>query len=243
MSSKFMVLDVEGYSACRPYDVGYKISDKNGTSYAEKSFAIMPAVFDNMCYKSDMQAVKGLAGAHEMAHKNIEEILNDNKNKYNKVFDINSFYFEFLRDIQEHNIKRVWAYNCSFDKSALARLFGNKFDIIENMVTFCDIIPAILYTKLLNKNYIDFCKSNNFVTPKGNIQTKAETVYRYLTGNTNFEEEHTGLADVQIETEILLMAMRETKNPKRKPCQAWKIIKEFCVVNDIELPIPTNSEN
>lgn len=237
MSSKFMVLDVEGYSACRPYDVGFKVTDKSGKTYEEHSVAIMPATFENMCYKAGKALVSGLAGAHEMAHRNIEEICNDTQGKYIKCFDIDKFYFAFVTVIQKYNIKRIWAYNCSFDRAALNRLFGDeRFNIINSMVEFCDIIPAILHTRLLNKEYIDFCKKNKFITEKGNIQTKAEVVYKFLTGNLNFEEEHTGLADVQIETEILLTAMKESKNVKRKPCQAWKIIREFCVINDIELP-------
>lgn len=35
------------------------------------------------------------------------------------------------------------------------------------------------------------------------MTTNAETVYKYLTKNADFEEEHTGLADVRIELEIL----------------------------------------
>ena len=35
------------------------------------------------------------------------------------------------------------------------------------------------------------------------MTTNAETVYKYLTKNADFEEEHTGLADVHIELEIL----------------------------------------
>lgn len=239
MSKKFIVLDVEGYSACRPYDVGFQVVDKSGKVYERYSVAVMPAVFDNMCYKSDLLHVESLKTAHEMAHRNIEEILNDTQGKYIKCFNIEKFWTAFISIIQKYNIKRIWAYNCSFDSSALNRLFGEeKFSILCSMVEFCDIIPAILYTRLLNEDYINFCKSNGFITAKGNIQTKAEVVYKYLTNNVNFEEEHTGLADVQIETEILLTAMNETKHPRRRPCQAWKIIREFCAVNDIDLPIP-----
>lgn len=216
-----------------------KLRIKAGKLFEEHSVAIMPATFENMCYKADKALVKGLMAAHEMAHRNIEEICNDVDDKYIKCFDVDKFYFAFIGIIQKYNIKRVWAYNCTFDKSALNRLFGDeKFSVISSMVEFCDIIPAILHTKLLNKEYINFCKKNGFITEKGNIQTKAEVVYKFLTNNLNFEEEHTGLADVQIETQILITAMKESKNVKRKPCQAWKIIREFCVVNDIELPIP-----
>lgn len=239
MSRKFIVLDVEGYSTCRPYDVGFKVLDKSGKTYEEYSTAIMPAVFDNMCYKAKVAQVSGLAAANEMAHRNIEEILNDKDGKYLKFFDIDKFFFAFIGIIQKYEIKRIWAYNCSFDKSALHRLFGDeRFTILNSMVEFCDIIPAILYTRLLNADFIKFCKLNGFVTEKGNIQTKAEVVYKYLTGKLDFKEAHTGLADVQIEAEILLCAMNVEKNVKRKPVQAWKIIREFCIVNDIDLPTP-----
>lgn len=239
MASKFMVLDVEGYQSCKPYDVGFKITDKTGKTFEEYSIAVMPAVFENMCYKAEKQNVASLATAHEMAHRNIEEICNDTKEKYMKCYDIDKFYFAFVGIIQKYNIKRIWAYNCTFDRGALHRLFGDeRFAIVEKMVEFCDIIPAILHTKLLDKKYIDFCKNNGFITNKGNIQTKAEVVYKYLTNNIDFVEQHTGLADVQIETQILLTAMRESKNIKRKPCVAWKVLKEFCIVNDIEIPTP-----
>ena len=154
MSKYFVVLDVEGYSACRPYDVGFKVADRKGNTIEEHSVAVMPAVFDNMCYKSDLAHVNGLKSAHEMAHRNIEEILNDIDNKYIKCFNIDKFFTAFVGIIQKYNIKRIWAYNCSFDKAALNRLFGDeKFSIINSMVEFCDIIPAILYTKLLDKSY------------------------------------------------------------------------------------------
>ena len=84
--------------------------------------------------------------------------------------------------------------------------------MINNLVTFYDIIPAILHTKLLTKKYVNFCNDNGYVTEKGNIQTKAEIVYRYLKNDKTFEEEHTGLSDCKIEYEILLTAIR-TKKP------------------------------
>ena len=74
-----------------------------------------------------------------------------------------------------------------------------------------DIIPIILRTKLLTKRYVDFCIENNFLTERGYIQTKAETVHRYLTNNPTFEEEHTGLSDVLIESQILLSAFSTHK--------------------------------
>lgn len=242
MSKKFIVLDVEGYSNCCPYDVGFLVADKDGKIYEEYSVAIMPTIWENITKFFEYNTYSKMISANEMVHKNITEILSDKDNKYIKCFDTNKFFNFFVGIIAKHNIKRVWAYNCSFDKGALNRLFGENFPTIDNMVTFCDIIPAILHTKLLNKDYVKFCKNNNYITEKGNIQTKAEIVYRYLTGITNFTEEHTGLADVKIELEILLTAMAESKHPKYKPCQAWRILKEFCEVNSIDIPVRNITE-
>lgn len=241
MGKNFIVLDVEGYSTCKPYDIGYVVGNKSGEILCGKSFALMPAVWDNIQYKIKTMNVEGLAPAHEMAHKNIKEILCTDNEKYNKLFDNHKFFGEFLTDITKYGIKRVWAYNCTFDKGALTRLFTEEQNaIVNNLVTFCDIIPAILYTKLLNKEYIEWCKKNGYLTAKGNVQTKAEVVYRYLTGNDEFMEEHTGLADCKIEYEILLNAMKETKSPRRTPCQAWKVIQKFCECEGIDIPALEN---
>lgn len=238
---KFIVLDVEGYSTCRPYNVGFIVGDKGGAIYEERSYAVLPAVWDNICYKVEKANVAGLKEAHEMAHRNIEEILNDNDNKYDRISDINVLFNDLLTIITKYKIKRIWAYNCTFDSGALRRLFTDEqWTIINNLITFCDIIPAILYTRLLNRDYIDFCKANGFMTEKGNVRTKAEVVYKYLTGDLQFEEEHTGLADVKIEFEILRAAMSATKNPKYTPCQAWKVIQQFCEAESIYIPALNN---
>lgn len=234
--NNFIVLDVEGYQTCKPYNVGWIVGNKNGDIVASHDYAIMPAAFDNMCEKADKQAVKGLAVAHAMAYNNIKEICYDSIGKYEKVYESDSVFGSLLADITKYGVKRIWAYNCTFDKGALNRLFNEQqFEIINNLVTFCDIIPAILHTRLLCTEYVEFCKANGFITEKGNVQTKAEVVYRYLTGDINYIEAHTGLADVKDEFFILCEAMRATKNPKYKPCQAWKIIKQFCEVNDIQI--------
>lgn len=236
MSSKFIILDVEGYQTCKPYNVGWIVGDKDGNVYAEHNFAVMPACFDNMIEKAEKASVKGLAVAHKMAHNNIREICYDSFGKYEKVFDFDTVFGALLTDITKFGCKRIWAYNCTFDKGALERLFNEQqFEILNNLVTFCDIIPAILHTYLLSKEYVEFCKDNGFLTEKGNIQTKAEVVYRFLTGNTKYIEEHTSLADVRDEYFILRCAMEKAKSPKHKPCQAWKILRQFCEVNDIEI--------
>jgi hypothetical protein len=54
-----------------------------------------------------------------------------------------------------------------------------------------------------DENYREFCVCNNYVTKRNENRYTAEIIYRFLTGNNDFEEEHTGLADCMIEKEIL----------------------------------------
>lgn len=229
----FVVLDVEGMSTCRPYNIGYIIGDKYGNIFLERSFAVLPCVWENL---------QNCLQAKEMTHKNIQEILGDIENStarkyiYNSIEEVKKL---LLNDFIKYKIKEIWAYNAPFDKGSLKRLFGDDWEMINNMVTFYDIIPAIVHTKLLNKNYVKWCNKNGFITQKGNIMTKAEIVYKYLTNNLTFEEEHTGLNDCRIEYKILLSAINSGKKIDRNEKRpAWRVFKEFCAVEGIQTIIP-----
>ena len=228
---KFIVLDVEGMSGLIPYNVGYVIADRYGKIYKERSFALPENIYINIVRSANLnQAVEMTAG-------NVTDILQDFKNpffkrKYRCVGN-EELKKRLLRDIKKYNIKKVYAYNVAFDKASLRNLFGDDFEKL--VVEFVDIIPIILRTKLLTKKYCQFCIDNGYVTEKGNIMTKAEIVYRYLFNDLNFTEEHTGLADVKIEYQILLKAFQTHKKIDSTPCLAWKILKEFCRENNLTI--------
>lgn len=232
---KFIVLDVEGYSTTRPYNVGYIVGDNYGTIYTKRSFALPSCIWENI------HAMLNTRQAETMTKKNVEEILTDfenkrTKRKYQNV-SVNEFMNIFEKDIAKFKVKKVFAYNVNFDKGSLKRLFGERFNSLN--VEFCDIITAILETKLLTKKYCNFCIANNYITEKGNIMTKAEIVYRYLTNDLTFEEEHTGLSDCYIEYFILLTAINTHKKFNTNPTQAWRKLKDFTNTNGIIVPIPT----
>ena len=228
---KFIVLDVEGMSGLIPYNVGYVIADRYGKIYKERSFALPENIYINVVRSASLnQAV-------EMTAANVTDILQDFKNPFFKrkcrCVGNNEFKKRLLRDIQKHDIKKVYAYNVAFDKASLKNLFGDDFEKLA--VEFIDIIPIILRTKLLTKKYCRFCIENGYVTEKGNIMTKAEIVYRYLFNDLTFLEEHTGLADVKIEYQILLKAFQTHKKIDSSPCVAWKILANFCKENNLTI--------
>lgn len=232
MSEKFIVLDVEGLSTCRPYNIGYVVADKDSKIYAKRSFALPEFIFENLqhCLKS----------CERMTHKNIQEILSDiDRVKYSYT-NTERFIRAFFADIMKFRVEDVWAYNCPFDKSSLHRMFPDEdWETLCETITFYDIIPAIVHTVLMSEDYITFCNNHGYITQKGNVMTKAEIVYQFLTGNETFEEEHTGCADAEIELEILAYAMKTGKEwDKEEKRPAWRILKQFCEANEIEIKIP-----
>lgn len=105
------------------------------------------------------------------------------------------------------------AYNADFDIRALndnsdtyglGSFFGSK-------VITCDIWHTALDTICNSNRFVAWAIANEYTSDKGNIRTSAETVYRYMRGDTNFEERHTALADCEIEREILFKARKYHK--------------------------------
>jgi hypothetical protein len=220
---KIIILDVEGNSTVRPYNIGYLIATTKGEIIDKKSFAFTACIFENL---------QNCLHAEEMTHKNIEEILKDeNEQKYNKI-SIEDFKKIFINDLIVNDIKEIWAYNCNFDKRALQRLLLEDYSLIEHKAAFYDIWSAIVYTRLINKKYIKFCRKNNFISQAGNCMTNAQTVYNYLKNSVDFVEEHTALNDCLIEYEIYLAAKRTKKKMVQKGAP-WNAIKQFCETNNL----------
>ena len=224
MIEKFIVLDVEGGSACRPYNVGYIIADRNGKIYKKHSFAFPECFWENIVTSLNNTTVK------EMTCKNIQEIckqqgVKKTKRKYKNI-SIDNFFNFFTKEIKRYKIKKLYAYNVAFDKGSLNRLFGERLN--ESNLEYRDIMTGIFHTKLLTKRYIDFCLKNEYVTDKGNFKYSAEIVYRFLTGDKTFNEEHTGLADVLIEFDILKYVIKNHKKVdySKNPC-IWRELKKF----------------
>ena len=82
------------------------------------------------------------------------------------------------------------------------------------------------------KTFAKVALLNGWLSEAGNVKTSAEIAHRYLTGNVNFEEAHTGLEDVEIETQIMAKCFAQHKAMKtniNRMC--WKLpqknVKEF----------------
>lgn len=195
-----IVLDTEtanGFKNPLVYDLGYVIATDNGDIVKTRSY-IIKEVYDNGAL-FDTAYYKEKRPLYEMRLKS----------GYSKKVNLAYALYQLKRDMKKYGIDK-FAYNSRFDNNAInttMNYFGKtKHNPIEN-----GIIDIMDYVNIItnNKKYIDFCVKNGFMTKhrKPRPQKKAETLYRYLTNNPDYIEEHTALEDSKIELFILITAL------------------------------------
>ena len=115
---------------------------------------------------------------------------------------------QLAADCKKFGVEVICAHNALFDNRAL-----NTTQRYETTSKFRYFLPFGLEwwdtlrmaREVLKKNesFGEFCYQNDYLTKRGQRRYTAEIIYRWLTGDNDFEESHTGLEDVKIETEIL----------------------------------------
>lgn len=203
-----MVLDTETCNTLEqplPYDIGYAICDRQGNIYLERSFVVADIFLDLA------ETMKSAYYAEKIPQ--YWEDLKSGKREMRTFWNIRK---TMMADMKKYKVKKVGAYNMGFDKRALNNLirycsksflrwffpFGTEFFCIWNMAC----------TTLLNRNcYINFALQNGLVSSVGNIKTSAESAYRFIKNELDFDESHTGLEDVKIEIEIMAECFRQKK--------------------------------
>ena len=217
----YLVLDVETANSTNDplvYDLGFAVCDRKGNIYEAESYVV-----SDIFYKET--ELMQTAYYHEKLPKYYEGIKE-------KAFKVINFYMAKRRIadlIEKYNIKAVCAYNASFDTKALNTTqryltnskyryflpYGTEVYCIWHMA--CQVICT-------QKRYIKFCLDNGFVSESGNIKTSAETVFAYMTKNEKYEECHTGLQDVLIETQIMAKCFAQHKKMNKKINRlCWRI--------------------
>ena len=229
----YLALDTEttnGLEQPFVYDIGGAVVDKQGRIYERFSFVIR----DVFVYERELMRTAYYADK-------IPEYAADIREGKREMVNF-MFARRFILNLMEkYNIHDVAAYNAHFDRNALdttvrwltkskVRFFfpyGTEFVCIWNMA--CQTICQ-------RKTYKEFCEKNELFSGNGhgtnkkarNISTSVENVYRYLLLNPEYQEEHKGLDDVLIETEIMKrcfsshMAMPHGKGIRRN---CWMDVK------------------
>lgn len=112
-------------------------------------------------------------------------------------------------DIKKFDVKMGFAYNSPFDIKVF-EFNCEYFNCVNplNAITIHDI-RAYANEFICNHAYLAYCETHSLFTETGNYSASAESVYRFITKNENFEEAHMALNDAEIETEILATAVEK----------------------------------
>ena len=93
---------------------------------------------------------------------------------------------EMIRDFDKYGVSSAYAYNSPFDDN----VFNTNCDWYKCVNPFDNIpifdIRGYVHNFLINDEYIEFCEKHECFTEQGNYSTTAETVYKFITKNTNF---------------------------------------------------------
>lgn len=209
----FLIIDTETCNTIEqplPYDIGYAICDRYGNIAIERSFVVAETFLD----------MKDVMQSAYFAEK-IPMYWDDIKQGTREIKSIWKIRKQLHDDMKAYNVKKVGAYNMGFDKRALNNViryttksfcrwffpFGTEYFCIWSMA--CQ-------TLLNTTTYIKFALANGLENEKGNIQTSAESCYKFLTNSANFAESHTGLEDTRIEVEIMAKCFATHKKMDKK---------------------------
>ncbi|MCF0180366.1 MAG: hypothetical protein HUJ97_09030, partial [Bacteroidales bacterium] len=125
---------------------------------------------------------------------------------------------EFINLVNEYQIEKIYGFNCNFDKRALNNTNLNLLlekNFFIDTVEIIDIKPLADKHIISKKSYIQFCIKNQFFTTGYNLRTDLETIYRFISKNSFYNQEHTGLKDIYITLEVLKYIFKEEKNNNR----------------------------
>ena len=196
---KYIALDTETTNSIDDpicYDLGWAVVDSNGEIYDSFSFVVADVFLDSEIMES--------AYFKDKIPQYWEEI----KNGKRKLAQFKTISKIFKESVRKHDVRQVFAHNMRFDYRSLnltqRYLTNSKYRFFFPFgIEICDTLKMARQALKFSVEYDNFCWDNNYLTARGCKRFTAEILFRFLSGNNDFVESHTGLEDVLIEKEIL----------------------------------------
>ena len=194
------------------YDLGFSIIDKKGNIYAKRSFAIKE-IFDWKELMDTAYYKNKLPKYYERLTKGVMEKIS--------IWEARK---RIKSAIEYFGIKEVYAFNANFDYTTLNNtvryLSGSSCRWFFPYGTqICDIWHIACQVLGTQKTF----QWENVRNSNGNLITNAERMFGYCE-QIDFEEEHTGLADAIVESQILARCLSSHKSINKKINRAsWRI--------------------
>lgn len=211
---KFLVLDGETcntpivngqleYHSGQNYDLGGKIIDEFGNVYDQFDLVIEDVFF-------------GMPEQMKEAYyaNKIPQYLEDMRMQKRKIVNIWEAYKLVRTKCHDWDVSCVVAHNSKFDITTLNSTL--RYQTKSQKRYFLPYKTKVLDSmkiakKVLDKDekYHQFCVENGYMTNHKIPRPRytAEVLWRYFSGDNNFIEAHTGLADVEIESKIFVKCL------------------------------------
>lgn len=209
----YMVLDTEtanDFDDPIVYDIGASIIDKKGNVYEMVSLVIYDTFFE-------MEDLMKSAYYYDKR----DDYLDDIEKGYHKIVRYATAKKIINELARKWNIKAIMAHNAPFDYRSTTRtqryLTKSKSRyFLPYGIELWDTLKMARDTIGKTKSYQKWCLEKGYTKKNGQPRFTAEILYRYLIGDDNFIESHTGLADTLIEKEIFAYCMRYHKPMRKK---------------------------
>lgn len=191
----FVVFDTETVSLEKPfcYNVGYKIVNAETRETLLRREFVIEQIWSN-------------AELFSTAYYADKRQIYVNRMRSRKIFLEKWGYVtqQMIRDFKSFEVVAAYAYNSPFDEKVFA-FCSEWFKTINPFETIpiYDIRGYVHQFVAFDKEFQEWAEKNNRFTETGNYSTTAETLFQFIDKNNEFAEEHTALADSEIEEKIL----------------------------------------
>lgn len=192
------------------YNTAWSVIDQHGNTYENFNFINRDIFFDR----------PELMQSAYYAHK-IPQYLEQIERGEIKVATWYEIREAFRKCCEKYNIKAVIAHNARFDYrsctmtqryetcSKYRYFFPKGVEIWDTLAMARDVVaPTPIYRK--------WCEKNGFTLKNGQPRLTAEILFRFISKDLDFVEEHKAMEDVNIEKEIFWYCIRKHKAMRRK---------------------------
>lgn len=188
-----------------PYDFGFAVIDSYGRIYETFSFV------NADIYLHERDLMQSAYYANKLPQ--YETDLRNGTRILKTTYSIQKILKE---KVAEYGCKFVCCHNTAFDvracNNAVRWTTKSKYRyFFPYGLEFWDTLKMTRSVIAKMPMYKQFCEENNLLTKTGRLSMTAESIYKFISQQTDFEENHTGLEDVFIEIEILKYCKRQHK--------------------------------
>ena len=193
------------------YDLGFQLVDSHGRTYGKKFSFVNSDIFT---HEAELMQSAYYAKKIPQYRQDIAE----GKRILANTYEIRKILCEL---VAEYDCKFVCAHNARFDYNSLNNTqrwtTKSRFRyFLPYGLEWWDTLKMARSVMGKMPTYQRFCAENGYTTKTGKSRFTAEICYRFITKDNTFVESHTGLEDVEIETEILRYCHRQHKPMKKK---------------------------